>query len=81
MLFILILKSMIYKTAFEYYDALNCVHNKLQNMTIQQYMSPKNQLYVKNINENIPSLLQFIYKIDGKAVIIVAEQSDSPKFE
>ena len=41
MLFILILKSIKPKTAFEYYDALNCVHNKLQNMTIQQYMSPK----------------------------------------
>ena len=44
-------KSIKPKTAFEYYDALNCVHNKLQNMTIQQYMSPKNQLYVKNIKK------------------------------
>ena len=69
------------KTALEYNDVLNCVNNKLQNMAIQQFMSPKNQLYVKNINENIPCLLQFIYKIDGRAVIIVAEQSDSSKFE
>ena len=51
MLFIFISKSIIPITAFEYNDALNCGHNKLQNMTIQQYMSPKNQLYVKNIKK------------------------------
>ena len=49
--YIFILKPSIPKTAFKYYDALNCVHNMLQNMTIQQYMSPKNQLYVKNIKK------------------------------
>ena len=62
MLFILILKSIKPKTAFEYYDALNCVHNKLQNMTIQQYMSPK----INYTSKTSTKIFQAYYSLNTK---------------